>query len=84
MIFVGALLVSLGLFIPFAHLVEFGKDLGLSQDDALLPVSAIGLGSIFSRLALGPIAQKLGRQPVVTALYIGLALNFVAGIFRQD
>jgi MFS family permease len=77
MIFVGALLVSLGLFIPFAHLVEFGKDLGLSQDDALLPVSAIGLGSIFGRLALGPIAQKLGRQPVVTALYIGLALNFV-------
>ena len=77
MIFIAALLVSIGLFVPFVHLVPFAQDLGLSQDEGVWIVSSVGIGSIFGRLALGPVAQKWGRQPVVTGLYLGLAIAFV-------
>ncbi len=77
MILLAALLVSIGLFVPFVHLAAFAQDIGLSQDDGIWVVSSVGIGSIFGRLALGPVAQRFGRQPVVMGLYLGLAVAFI-------
>ncbi|MEC9345650.1 MAG: MFS transporter [Pseudomonadota bacterium] len=76
LIYVSAMLVSVGLFVPFAHLVKFAQDLGLPEQQGLLSFTMIGVGSIVGRMALGPVAQRFGVRPVVTALYFGIAGMF--------
>ncbi|MDF1721895.1 MAG: MFS transporter [Minwuia sp.] len=77
LVYVGTLLVSIGLFMPFVHLKPFAKDLGMSATTGVWIVSSIGIGSILGRMLLGPIAERYGRKPVVLALYIGLAGIFL-------
>mgnify|MGYP000076315132 CR=1 FL=1 len=84
MIFLGALLVSIGLFVPFVHIAKFAEDIGLNEAQGFWVISAIGIGSIFGRIALGPVAQALGRQPVVTGLYFGIAASLVGWNFSTE
>ncbi|WP_416898130.1 MAG: MFS transporter [Minwuia sp.] len=81
MILTGALLVSIGLFVPFVHIAKFAEDVGLNEAQGFWVISAIGIGSILGRIALGPVAQRVGRQPVTTALYIGIALSLAGWNF---
>lgn len=81
MILISASAISIGLFVPFGHLVPFALDLGLSPAEAATVFSGVGIGSIFGRMALGPIAQAWGRQPVLVILYLGLAVGFVGWNF---
>ncbi|WP_417512815.1 MFS transporter [Minwuia sp.] len=84
MIFAGAMLVSIGLFVPFVHIAKFAEGIGLSEDQGFWVISTIGIGSILGRIALGPVAQKFGRQPVVTFLYFGLAVSMVGWNFSTE
>jgi MFS family permease len=81
MIFIATMLVSIGLFIPFVHIAAFAQDIGLDERQGVWVASSIGIGSIFGRVALGPIAQAFGRQPVVVALYLGLGVAYVGWNF---
>lgn len=84
MILISACAISIGLFVPFGHLVPFAQDRGLSAAEAATVFSGIGIGSIFGRMALGPVAQTLGRQPVLAMLYFGLAVSFVGWNFTTS
>lgn len=83
LIYFSAMLVSVGLFVPFAHLVKFAQDLGLAEADGLTAFTMIGVGSIVGRMALGPVAQRLGVRPVVAGLYLGLAGMYILWLYSD-
>ncbi len=62
--YLGTLLVSLGIALPYALLVETARDLGLPLREAVALLGLIGLGSIAGRFALGALADLAGRGRV--------------------
>jgi MFS family permease len=72
-LYAGNSLVSVGLFVPFVHLVPYARGEGIPLGTAVLLFSAIGIGSTFGRFALGGLADRWGRRRSITLLYSGLA-----------
>ena len=72
LLYAAAVALSVPLFVPFVHIVPFARDLGLSQETAVLLASLIGIGSITGRFGLGTIADRLGRRATMTARFMGL------------
>jgi MFS family permease len=70
-------LTWLAVFVPFAHLVAFAKDLGYHSLAASLLLSAIGFGGVIGRLGAGPVSDRIGRR---NTLALMLALQIVAFI----
>jgi MFS family permease len=71
----GAGLASLGLFIPFVHLVPYAQDQGMNKADAVLLFSLIGIGSTAGRFVLGGLADRLGRKRAQTLMFAGIAAS---------
>lgn len=59
--YLGTLLLSVPVSLPFAHLAQSAEDVGLARADALALLSLIGIGSIAGRFALGALADEIGR-----------------------
>ena len=74
LIFVASAISSLGMFVPFVHLVKFSVDQGHNESWSILLISLIGIGSISGRLILGGVADRLGRHRAVAAMFVGIAL----------
>lgn len=72
LIYAAVAALSAPLFVPFVHIVPFARDLGISQETAVLLASLIGIGSIAGRFGLGSIADRLGRRATMTAMFMGL------------
>jgi MFS family permease len=68
------LIGSLGLFVPFVHLVPYATDHGIDPSAAVLLLGAIGLGSTGGRFFLGGVADRLGRQRALLIVCLGMAL----------
>jgi MFS family permease len=64
---------SLGLFIPFVHIVPYATDHGISEFAAAFILGAIGAGSTLGRLALGGTADRLGRRQGLAAAFLLMA-----------
>lgn len=60
-----------GVFVPFAHVVAFARDLDIGGLVASTVLSAIGLGGLFGRLGAGPLSDRIGRRATL-ALLLGL------------
>ncbi|HEX7034565.1 MAG TPA: MFS transporter [Pseudomonadales bacterium] len=73
-LYVGCLLCSLGVFVPFVHLVPYAMQEGVPQSLAVLLVGLIGLGSTAGRFVLGGLADRLGRRASLLATFSGMAL----------
>ncbi|HLZ02757.1 MAG TPA: MFS transporter [Bradyrhizobium sp.] len=76
---------SLGAFVPFVHLVPYAVDHKIEPTMAVLLLGAIGVGSTIGRFFLGGIADRMGRDVFLAAMYFGmagsLAIWAVAGSF---
>jgi MFS family permease len=59
-------------FMPPVHLVPLARDLGLSPVAGATALSALGVGSLVGRLAMGAVSDAIGRRP---ALVISLGLQ---------
>ena len=72
------LAAGLAFFVPFAHLVPFAKDEGLSSTQGALLVGCIGIGSSIGRLAMGPVADRFGRKEALAGALalVGLDMFF--------
>lgn len=68
------LIASFGLFVPFVHLVPYALDHGLSAQAAALLLGMIGIGSTAGRFLLGGVADRIGRQTSLLAMFLGMAL----------
>jgi MFS family permease len=66
--------IWIGASIPFVHLVPYAEDHGLSHGTAVAIFGMVGIGSALGRFALGGVADRIDRQSLLAALFIGLAL----------
>ena len=76
-LYLACLACGFGVFVPFVHLTPYAMDHGISRSSAVLLVSALGVGSAVGRFALGGLADKLGRQYSLTAMFAGMACSLV-------
>jgi len=65
MIFAAYLLWLVGFYMVSVHMAAYGTDLGLSPSAAALAVSLIGGGSIFGKLFMGFLSDRIGPQKVL-------------------
>ena len=69
-----SLLLSVGLFVPFVHLVPYAIDRGYGADTGVLLLSLIGLGSTLGRFVLAGFADRIGRRLALVLMYAGVGL----------
>ena len=77
LLYFGTFCTSLGLFIPFVHMVPFSNDLGLPTATGVMLFSLIGVGSTVGRFLVGGIADRLGRRQSLAGMYTGFAAMFL-------
>jgi MFS family permease len=76
-LYAACLACSFGVFVPFVHLVPYAVDHGVTQARSVLLLGAIGVGSAAGRFFLGGIADWLGRELSLAAMFVGMALALV-------
>lgn len=69
------LICSLGVFVPFVHLVPYAKDHGVAPSSAVLLLGVIGIGSTAGRFFLGGLMDRMGRGRALAAMFVGMALS---------
>jgi MFS family permease len=70
------LICSFGAFVPFVHLVPYARDRGITQSASVLLLGAAGVGSAAGRFFLGNLADRMGRQRALIAMFGGMAFAF--------
>jgi MFS family permease len=73
-LYAACLICSFGVFVPFVHLVPYAGDHGVAPASAVLLLGVIGIGSTAGRFFLGGLADRMGRQRSLLAMFIGMAL----------
>ncbi|MDQ0392882.1 MFS family permease [Labrys monachus] len=73
-LYAACLISSFGVFVPFVHLVPYAVDGGVPPASAVLLLGVIGAGSTAGRFFLGGLADRIGRQPFLVAMFVGMAL----------
>jgi MFS family permease len=75
LLYLSSFLTALGAFVPFVHLVPFAVDQGASTQRAVWLLATIGIGSTLGRLALGGLADRLGRVSSLVGMIAGMGLT---------
>jgi MFS family permease len=76
-IYVGALLMSFGLFVPFVHLVPYARDVGLGEGFGVLLIVLLGVGSTVGRFLFASITGWIGRRLSFALMYVGAGAMLV-------
>lgn len=81
--YLGGLLMTAALFVPFVFLVRYATDQGIRKRDAALLLSMLGASNIVSRLALTSLAGRFGAVRMYLLCFallpVGLTLWLAAG-----
>ena len=72
-LFLACLICSLGVFVPFVHLVPYALDHEVDPTTAVLLLGTIGIGSTVGRFFLGDLADRVGRHFFLFLIYAGMA-----------
>jgi OFA family oxalate/formate antiporter-like MFS transporter len=80
-LYAACLICSFGVFVPFVHLVPYALDHGVTQSSAVLLLGVIGVGSTGGRFFLGGLADRMGRQPFLLAMFVGMAFALAIWVF---
>jgi predicted MFS family arabinose efflux permease len=71
-IYVGAMLMSFGLFVPFVHLVPYARDVGLGEGFGVMLIVLLGVGSTVGTLRLRQRDELAGpRECRFAMMYVG-------------
>ncbi|ODT98708.1 MAG: MFS transporter permease, partial [Rhodospirillales bacterium SCN 65-16] len=76
-IYIGALLMSFGLFVPFVHLAPYAADMGLGEGFGVLLIVLLGVGSTVGRFMFSSITNLIGRRLSFAAMYVGAGVMMV-------
>ena len=78
LLYFGAMFVSVGIFIPFVHVVPYALDRGFEARDGAYVLGAVGIGSTVGRFLVGGLADRIGRENALLGAYVGItAMLFV-------
>lgn len=69
-------LVSVAIFTPFSHLPAFAEQAGSDAVTAAGLVGIIGAASVVGRLALGPVAERIGLLRGYRMCFLAIGLSF--------
>jgi MFS family permease len=83
-LYAACLICSFGAFVPFVHLVPYARDHGITQSAGVLLLAAIGVGSTAGRFFLGDLADRMGRQHALVAMFAGMALALAIWAMAQS
>jgi OFA family oxalate/formate antiporter-like MFS transporter len=83
-LYAACLICSFGLFVPFVHLVPYALDHGVAQSLAVALLGMIGVGSTAGRFFLGGLADRMGRQHALIAMFAGMALSLAIWAFSTN
>ncbi len=83
-LYASSFMVSLGLFIPFVHLVPYALDRGLGQATGVMLLGLIGVGSTVGRFLLAGVADRFGRRRSLAVLFAGMALMMAWWLVAQS
>jgi len=75
-LYVGQLLLSVMLFVPFVHLPTYASSHGTGKVAAAALVGVIGAASLVGRLALGSVAERFGVLRTYQGCFVLMALSF--------
>ena len=75
--YAATVLSSLALFVPFVFLPSFAVSVGVDPVSAAALVGVIGVASVVGRLAIGALADRIGRIRTFRASFAILASSFV-------
>ena len=81
LMYVSQVLLSVAIFTPFAHLPAYAEHLGVNAVAAAGLVGVIGAASVVGRLALGPVAERLGLFHTYRACFAAIGISFVLWIW---
>jgi len=76
-LYLGAVLASPAMFIPFAHISAAARDLGIDESRAVGLVGLIGIGSLIGRFAIGTLADRIGRTLTLILMQVSLGLSYL-------
>ncbi len=76
-IYVGALLMSFGLFVPFVHLAPYARDVGLGEGFGVLLIVLLGVGSTVGRFLFASVTGWIGRRLSFAMMYVGAGAMLV-------
>ncbi|MCH8504335.1 MAG: MFS transporter [Ectothiorhodospiraceae bacterium] len=83
-LYAACLLCSFGVFVPFAHLVPYAMDHGVTPSAAVYLLAMIGVGSTGGRFLLGGLADRFGRPISLLAMFVGMALAMMIWLIAKD
>jgi MFS family permease len=75
------LICAFGVFVPFVHLVPYATDHGVPPASAILLLGVIGVGSTAGRFFFGGLADRIGRELSLVAMFLGMALALASWAF---
>jgi MFS family permease len=78
------LLGAPAMFVPFAHLSASARDLGVGDAQAVGLVGLIGIGSLAGRLAIGAVADRIGRGPTLVVVMASLGASMGLWLLARD
>lgn len=82
-VYIGALLMTASLFVPFVFLVRYATDHGIDAGAAALLLSVLGASNVASRLVLTSLAGRVGAVRLYLMCFallpVGLGLWLAAG-----
>lgn len=77
LMYASQVLLSVAIFTPFAHLPAYAEDSGIGAVEAAGLVGLVGAASVVGRLALGPVADRVGLFHVYRACFVAVGASFV-------
>lgn len=77
LLYLAGVATTIGLFIPFAHIVPYATDHGLSELTGAVILGAIGAGSVGGRLVLGGSADRLGRRQALAGSFLLMTVTLL-------
>ncbi len=84
LLYAGTFCASMGLFIPFVHLMPYSKDLGFATSTGVMLLSMIGAGSTVGRFLIGGFADRVGRRLSLAGMYAVMGLMFAWWLTTPD
>jgi len=84
LLYVGATLVSLTLFVPFVFLPDYAEEGGTAEVAAASLVGVIGGASVAGRLGLGALAVRVGATRLYVASFAVMAASFLLWLAAGD
>lgn len=83
-VYLGGLLMSAALFVPFVFLVRYATDHGIDGRAAALLLSVLGASNVVSRLVLTSLAGRLGALRLYLACFASLPLGLGVWLAAGD